>query len=86
MPEGGEQEREPVHSVSGDRVRAALCGQLNLTALSQREGALFNAAIAAAVPESLGATHYGDLLAARGVTTVAMDDDGHLIERRLGGS
>ena len=39
-PEAGEQEQEPVHLVSGDRVRAALYGQLNLTALVTRGCAL----------------------------------------------
>jgi hypothetical protein len=70
--------REPARPVGDGRVRAALRGQLALAALSGKEGAIFNAAIAAAVQDRLAGSHYGETLAARGITTVAFGDDGHL--------
>jgi hypothetical protein len=78
MPEN--KKREAKRTVSDGRVRAALRGQLVLSALSDDEGALFNAAIAAAVQDSLTDIHYGAILAARGITTVALADDGRPIE------
>ena len=41
---------------------------------------VFNAEISAAIEESLATTNYGDVLAARGITLVALNDDGEIIE------
>lgn len=68
------------------RVEAALSGQLSLRELTSEEAVVFNAEIAAAIEENLAATHYGQELADEGVTTVALDDDGNLIEYRPDGS
>src|SRR6476619_3382949 len=38
------------------------------------------AAMAGAIEESLAGTNYGDVLSARGITLVALNDDGELIE------
>lgn len=77
---------ETGHPVADVRVRAALCGQLPLSALSSREDALFNAAITDAVHRSLADNHYGEVLAERGVTSVALADDGRFVEYRPDGT
>ena len=64
------------------RVEAALIGDLELRELSVEEGVVFNAEIAEAVQERLAGTNYGTLLAERGVTTVALDENGQIVEHR----
>ena len=64
------------------RVEAALTGDLELRELSVEEGAVFNAEIAAAVQERLARTNYRALLAERGVTTVALDENGEIVAHR----
>jgi hypothetical protein len=73
-------------TVARRRVEAALAGTLDLADLSVEEGVVFNAEIAAAIEENLARTSYGDLLAARGVTTVALDDEGNITEYRPDGT
>lgn len=68
------------------RVEAALAGHLPTQQLSAEEGVVFNAEVAVAIEENLAASHYGRMLAAAGVTTVAVDDDGRLVEHRPDGS
>jgi hypothetical protein len=68
------------HTASRHRVEAALAGDLDTNDLSLEEGVVFNAEISAAVEESLARTNYGDVLAARGITMVALNDDGQLVE------
>jgi hypothetical protein len=68
------------------RVEAALTGDLELHELSVEEGAVFNAEIAAAIQETLAGTNYRELLAERGVTTVALDENGEIVEHRPDGS
>jgi hypothetical protein len=68
------------------RVEAALTGDLKLRELSVEEGAWFNAEIAAAVQEKLARSNYRALLAERGVTTVALDQNGEIVEHRPDGS
>ena len=68
------------------RVEAALTGDLELRELSAEEGAVFNAEIAAAVQEQLAGSSYGTLLAERGITTVALDENGDIVEHRPDGS
>lgn len=67
------------------RIDAALAGQLD-TNLNTEESAAFNAEIATATEENLGTTNYGDELAARGITTVALDADGRTVECRPDGT
>lgn len=78
MPEGAKANAG--RPVDDSRVRAALRGQLALSALSRDEGARFNSHIAAAVQGRIADTHYGEALAARGVTSVALSADGQLVE------
>jgi hypothetical protein len=68
------------------RVEAALAGDLELRELSVEESAVFNAEIAVAIQENLAKSNYGRVLAERGVTTVALDDNGDIVEHRPDGS
>ena len=74
------------HSASRRRVEAALAGDLDMTELTLEEGVVFNAEISAAIEERLAGTHYGEQLAARGITLVALNDAGDIIEYRPDGS
>jgi hypothetical protein len=74
------------HTASRRRVEAALAGQLATSELTLEEGVVFNAEISAAIEESLARTHYGDVLAAQGITTVALDEAGDIVEHRPDGS
>ncbi|TFV59384.1 hypothetical protein E4P42_08160 [Mycobacterium sp. PS03-16] len=74
------------HSAARRRVEAALAGATPLRDLSAEEGVVFNAEISAAIEDSLARTDYGASLAARGVTTVALGDDGELVQYRPDGS
>lgn len=73
-------------TASRRRVEAALAGEPAISELTVEEGVVFNAEISAAIEESLARTHYGDLLAARGVTTVALNDAGEMVEYRPDGT
>jgi hypothetical protein len=68
------------------RVEAAMAGQLPLKELTVEEGVVFNAEISAGIEESLSRTDYGRVLAARGITTVALNDDGDIVEHRPDGT
>ena len=73
-------------SASRRRVEAALAGDLEIGELTVEEGVVFNAEISAAIEENLARANYGDVLTARGVTTVALNDAGELVEHRPDGS
>ena len=73
-------------TASRRRVEAAMAGQLPLAKLSVEEGVVFNAEISAGIQESLARTDYGRVLATRGVTTVALNDDGDIVEHRPDGT
>lgn len=68
------------------RVEAALAGDLELAELSEEEGVVFNAEISASIEEQLSAGDYGRVLAGRGVTTVALNDNGEIVEHRPDGT
>src|SRR6476661_4210454 len=74
------------HTASRRRVEAALAGELEIGELSVEEGVVFNAEIAAAIQENLAESNYGELLAGRGITTVALNDAGEIVEHRPDGS
>jgi ParD-like antitoxin of type II bacterial toxin-antitoxin system len=74
------------HTASRRRVEAALAGDLPTGELTVEEGVVFNAEISAAIEESLARSDYGATLAARGITTVAIDDAGDLVEYRPDGT
>ena len=73
-------------TASRHRVEAAMAGKVDLDELTSEEGVVFNAEIAAAIEEDLARTNYGDVLAARGITTVALNDDGAIVEYRPDGT
>jgi hypothetical protein len=73
-------------SAARRRVEAGLAGELDVTELSEEEGVVFNAEISAAIQESLADDDYGQALAARGITTVALNEDGQIVEHRPDGS
>ncbi|WP_024793952.1 TA system antitoxin ParD family protein [Tomitella biformata] len=73
-------------SAARSRVEAALAGALGLDELTSDEGVVFNAEVSAAIDSRLADTDYGAILAEQGVTTVSLDDDGNMVERRPGGA
>lgn len=73
-------------TASRHRVEAAMAGRVDLDELTSEEGVVFNAEIAAAIEEDLARTNYGDVLAARGITTVALNDDGAIVEYQPDGT
>ena len=65
-------------SAARHREEAALAGELPEHDLTEQERIVFNAELDAAISESVRAVSFGEVLAARGVTTVAVDDQGRL--------
>lgn len=74
------------HTLPRRRVEAALRGELPLLDLTVEEGVVFNAEVNTAIAARLASTHFGNALAAEGITTVAVDDEGRLVEYRPDGS
>ncbi|KAB7755003.1 MULTISPECIES: TA system antitoxin ParD family protein [Mycobacteriaceae] len=74
------------HTASRRRVEAALAGQIDVAVLNTEEGVVFNAEVSASIEESLARTDYGAVLASRGITTVALDEDGQIVEHRPDGT
>jgi hypothetical protein len=74
------------HTAARRRVEAALAGELELAELTEEEGVVFNAEISAAIEEQLAGADYGRVLARRGVTTVALNDKGEIVEHRPDGT
>lgn len=74
------------HTAARRRVEAALADELPVSALSDEEGAVFNAEITARIEESLLRTNYADILGAQGIATVALNEDGELVEYRPDGT
>jgi hypothetical protein len=65
-------------SVARRRVEAALAGELPERDLTAQERVTFNAELDASISESVRAISFGEVLASRGVTTVALDASGRL--------
>lgn len=74
------------YSAARRKVEAALAGETPLRDLTAEEGAVFNAEIAVAIEENLAKADYGATLAARGITTVALDENGDMVQYRPDGS
>ena len=75
-----------VASAQRARVEAALAGDLPLVELTIPEGIVVHAEISAAIEENLAATDFGTELAAEGITTVALDENGDLVEHHPDGT
>lgn len=73
-------------SAERTRVEQALAGDFALHDLTKQEAVVVHAEITAAIEERLGTTDFGEELAAEGITTVAIDDDGNLVEHSPDGS
>lgn len=80
------REVSSLHTAARRRVEAALAGDLELRELNVEEGVVFNAEIAAAIQENLAEINYGRELAKRGITTVALNESGEIVEHRSDGS
>ncbi|WP_197377289.1 TA system antitoxin ParD family protein [Mycolicibacterium baixiangningiae] len=74
------------HTAARRRVETALAGDADLSTLTSEEGVVFNAEISAAIEEQLAGADYGNLLAAQGVTTVALDEEGRIVQYRPDGT
>ncbi|HWF32887.1 MAG TPA: hypothetical protein VG188_10040 [Solirubrobacteraceae bacterium] len=74
------------HTASRHRVEAALGGTLPVEHLSDEEAVVFDSEVQARVEERLRTTDLGAVLAARGVTTVALNEQGELTEYRPDGT
>jgi len=68
------------------RVVAALAGELPFADLTEAERLVVNADLDASIQMQAQSVSFGERLAAEGVTTVALDDDGALVEYRPDGS
>jgi hypothetical protein len=68
------------------RIEAVLAGDAPMSELVRHEQAIVNAELDALIEGHARTAAYGDLLAAEGITTVALDDDGNLVEHRPDGS
>ncbi|HWI96017.1 MAG TPA: hypothetical protein VNS60_08135 [Solirubrobacterales bacterium] len=68
------------------RVEAALAGTLPLEHLSEDEGIVFDSEVQSRLDTRLRTTDLGAVLAARGVTTVALNEQGDLTEYRPDGT
>jgi hypothetical protein len=68
------------------RVVAALAGELPLADLTEAERLVANADLDASIQTRAQSVSFGERLAAEGVTTVALDDEGVLVEYRPDGS
>jgi hypothetical protein len=74
------------HTAARCRVEAALAGDLSERELSAAEREVLDAEIDASITEAARATSFGEVLASRGVTTVALDEHGELIVHRPDGT
>ena len=68
------------------RVEAVLAGTTVLADLDPTERLVANSEIDVAIQQHARATSYGELLAAEGVTVVALDDDGRLVRYQPDGT
>jgi lysozyme family protein len=73
-------------TASRRRVEAALAGTLPLERLSDEEGIAFDSEVQSRLDERLRKADLGAVLAARGVTTVALNEQGELTEYRPDGT
>lgn len=68
------------------RIERAMAGDVPLSELAGAEREVANAELSVAISESANRMSFADRLAAEGVTTVTVDDEGRLVERRPDGT
>lgn len=73
-------------TVSRRRIERAIRGDASLADLRDDERVVANAAIDAMISVAANEASFADRLAARGVTTVVMDEEGRLVRRHPDGS
>jgi hypothetical protein len=73
-------------SAARRRIQRAVAGEIPLADLSEDERTAANAVIDASISTAANETSFADRLAARGVTTIVMDDDGRMVRRLPDGS
>ncbi len=66
------------HTAARRRVEDALAGKLPERELTAQEQSVFNAELDTSISETARTISFGEVLAARGVATVALDEDGTL--------
>ena len=75
-----------VESEARARVVAAVAGEAPLASLSPTERVIANAEIDAAVEITAASVSFADRLAAEGVTTITMDQQGRMVRRAPNGT
>ncbi|MEX1178951.1 MAG: hypothetical protein WEB09_10870 [Nitriliruptor sp.] len=70
----------------GQRISAAVAGEVPLGQLVDEERCVADATIDVAIEQAAESVPLGEQLAAEGVTTVALDDEGRLVEYRPDGT
>lgn len=73
-------------SAARHRIERAISGAESLGDLTDEERLVAHAAINAAISSAANEISFADRLAARGVTTVVMDDEGRMVRRHPDGS
>jgi hypothetical protein len=73
-------------SASRHRIQRAVAGELSLGELGADERLTANALIDASISTAANGTSFAQRLAARGVTTIVMDDEGRMVQRHPDGS
>lgn len=73
-------------SAARRRIERAVSGEAPLGDLAPDEATVANALIDAAISTAANETSFADRLAARGVTTVVMDDQGQMVRRHPDGT
>ncbi|MET9326951.1 hypothetical protein [Tsukamurella sp. NPDC003166] len=68
------------------RVEAALAGMLAVDELDAAESKVYNAEVRVGIRDRLRNVDFGAVLAGRGIVTVALDDEGRLVEYHPDGS
>jgi hypothetical protein len=68
------------------RIEAVMAGTTALAELDPNERLVANSEVDVAIQQNAQAASYGELLAAEGVTVVALDDDGRLVRYQPDGT
>lgn len=73
-------------TIAQRRIEAVLAGTMTMDELPRHERDIVNAELDARVQAAAQRTTYRQLLANEGITTVSLDEEGRLVERRPDGS
>ncbi|MFW0787793.1 hypothetical protein AAFP35_25135 [Gordonia sp. CPCC 206044] len=73
-------------SAARRRIEAALAGNLPIGSLTDEEAVVFDAEVDALLEERLGAVDHVEVRAAQGFSSVAVDDQGRMVEYRPDGT